>query len=404
MLANKRIFKGAKGEVKADKLKSASTPLLPRRHRLREDDRPARSGAAAERRRSSARQVVRSACAARRRSSKKIGRALAAEDKHKAGSYSVDLNRNSNLANNAVLGFGFDYCRHRPSPGSADDAGSAPPDRGGGAAALPGVPAQAERTRHRQPRRHLQRRICTRPGCRGRRRHRWRCAWRGTSGSSKATRRSCRSCARSRSRSTARAASSTAACRPATCRRSSPRPKRPRAASAAARIVGSGHVVLQAHIPTQPSFEVKAKLLAFNGPRKNGHKLILAQAYARKPPGAFVLTFRVSHRSGLFGTVMSTTLPTGAQNWAFLTHFDMTLHRIYDYRGERRSFSPPPARAGRFQHRALPVCPGHLRLCRWPELHDDGGAELFRGAIGTIVQYSSVKLDAYREAVIIKRT
>ena len=61
-------------------------------------------------------------------------------------------------------------------------------------------------------------------------------------------------------------------------------------------IVGSGHVRLQARIPTQPLFQVSAKLLAFNGPRRNGHKLILAQACARKPPGAFVLTFTVSRR------------------------------------------------------------------------------------------------------------
>ncbi len=103
-------------------------------------------------------------------------------------------------------------------------------------------------------------------------------------------------------------------------------------------IVGSGHVALQARIPTQQPFEVKAKLLAFNGPRKNGRKLILAQAYGRSPPGAFVLTFRVSRQPGLFGTVMSTTLPNGAQHWAYLTHFDMTLHRIYDYRGQRHSY------------------------------------------------------------------
>jgi hypothetical protein len=45
----------------------------------------------------------------------KVGRALATNDKHKAESYSVDLNHNSNLANNTVLGFGFDYCRIDPS-------------------------------------------------------------------------------------------------------------------------------------------------------------------------------------------------------------------------------------------------------------------------------------------------
>lgn len=103
-------------------------------------------------------------------------------------------------------------------------------------------------------------------------------------------------------------------------------------------IVGSGHVRLLARLPTQRQVEVKAKLLAFNGPRTNGHKLILAQAYARNPPAAFVLTFRVSRHKGLFGTVMSTTLPKSAQHWAYLTHFDMTLHRTYDFHGERRSY------------------------------------------------------------------
>jgi hypothetical protein len=35
---------------------------------------------------------------------------------------------------------------------------------------------------------------------------------------------------------------------------------------------------------------------------------------------------------------MSTTLPKSAQNWAYITHFDMTLFRTYDYRGARRSY------------------------------------------------------------------
>lgn len=103
-------------------------------------------------------------------------------------------------------------------------------------------------------------------------------------------------------------------------------------------LVGSGHVTVQVHIPNQPAFTIRAKLLAFNGPEKNGHKLILAQAYARDPPGAFILTFSLSRHRGVFGTVMSTTLPQNAQNWAYITHFDMTLHRTYDYRGEHRSY------------------------------------------------------------------
>ncbi len=103
-------------------------------------------------------------------------------------------------------------------------------------------------------------------------------------------------------------------------------------------IVGSGHVTVEAHIPNQAYFSVKAKLLAFNGPRKNGHKLILAQVYSTAPPGAFVLTFTVKKAPGVFGTTMSTTLPRSAQGWAYLSHFDMTLKRTYTYNGHQRSY------------------------------------------------------------------
>ncbi len=103
-------------------------------------------------------------------------------------------------------------------------------------------------------------------------------------------------------------------------------------------IVGSGSIAAEVSIPTQPLFKVKANLLVFNGPHKNGRKLILAQAYARKPPGAFVLVFRVTKETGVFGTVMSTTLPPETQSWAYLTHFDMTLRRTYEYHGRERSY------------------------------------------------------------------
>ncbi len=103
-------------------------------------------------------------------------------------------------------------------------------------------------------------------------------------------------------------------------------------------IVGSGHVTVGVHLENQAVFEVEAKLLAFNGPREHGHKLILAQVYAKAPPGAFVLSFRLKRGPGLFGTVMSTQLPPSARGWAYLSHFDMTLDRRYRYRGKARSY------------------------------------------------------------------
>lgn len=165
-----------------------------------------------------------------------------------------------------------------------------------------------------------------------------------------------------------------------TCDVASIQPASERAARAicGGAIVGSGHIRLQARLPTQPIAEVKARLLAFNGPHRNGHKLILAQAYARNPPGAFVLVFRISRNEGVFGTVMKTTLPKSARQWAYLTHFDMTLRRTYAYRGRDRSYvsaaceAPPGfdsivfpfARAtyGFFDGRSLEI--GVARECR----------------------------------------
>lgn len=113
VLANKRIFKGAKEKVKAGKLKSASTHFF-------------RAATAFERTIDQLEKVPQPVADEARLAKwlallrdesaiiEKIGRALAKEDRHKAGSYSVDLNKNSSTANNTVLGFGFDYCRIDP--------------------------------------------------------------------------------------------------------------------------------------------------------------------------------------------------------------------------------------------------------------------------------------------------
>jgi hypothetical protein len=103
-------------------------------------------------------------------------------------------------------------------------------------------------------------------------------------------------------------------------------------------LVGLGSVAVQVRIPSQIPFVIGAKLLAFNGPRRDGKKVIFAQAYARDPPGAFILTFQIKDGEGVRPTVLSTTLPPQTRSWAYLTHFELTLHRSYEYQGERRSY------------------------------------------------------------------
>lgn len=103
-------------------------------------------------------------------------------------------------------------------------------------------------------------------------------------------------------------------------------------------IVGSGHVRVRVNLANQPPFTFKGPLLVFNAKRSGGHRRLLAQVYGTKPPSAFVLTFKVLKRQGTFGTLIRTTLPEAAREWAYVTHFDMRLRRIYTYHGQQHSF------------------------------------------------------------------
>lgn len=112
--ANRRIFKGAKAKVKAGKLKPAS------RHFLRAATafgKTIRQLAAVPRPPGYEAKLGRWLTLLRKEKAivQKIGRALKAEQRRRAESFSVELNRNSNKANNTVLAFGFDYCRIEPS-------------------------------------------------------------------------------------------------------------------------------------------------------------------------------------------------------------------------------------------------------------------------------------------------
>jgi hypothetical protein len=107
--ANKRIFKGAKGEVKRGELKKASRHFL---RASRAFGRTIRQLARVPRPSQSTAKLGKWLTALRKEKQtvQKIGRALAKGNKRRAESLSLELRRNSNRANNIVLGFGFDYC------------------------------------------------------------------------------------------------------------------------------------------------------------------------------------------------------------------------------------------------------------------------------------------------------
>jgi hypothetical protein len=103
-------------------------------------------------------------------------------------------------------------------------------------------------------------------------------------------------------------------------------------------IVGSGHVHVRVHLNNQPPFTFKGPMLIFHAKRSGGNRRLLAQVYGIKPPSAFVLTFRIIREPGEFGTVIKTSLPQSARDWAYVTQFDMKLRRIYTYKGQKHSY------------------------------------------------------------------
>ncbi len=111
--ANRRIFAGAKEQVQNDQLKAASTHFTRAVGAFEKtigqlEAVPRPSADEAKLGKWIGYLEVESSYLGR------IGRALARGDKGKAQTLSVRLNRNSNLANNTVLAFGFSYCKIDP--------------------------------------------------------------------------------------------------------------------------------------------------------------------------------------------------------------------------------------------------------------------------------------------------
>jgi hypothetical protein len=103
-------------------------------------------------------------------------------------------------------------------------------------------------------------------------------------------------------------------------------------------IVGSGHVQVRIHLTNQAPFTFEGPMLVFHAKRSGGDRRLLAQVYGRKPPSAFVLSFKIVKEPGEFGTVIKTSLPHSASKWAYVTRFDMKLHRLYTYKGQKHSY------------------------------------------------------------------
>ncbi len=104
-------------------------------------------------------------------------------------------------------------------------------------------------------------------------------------------------------------------------------------------LVGHGTFAAKVDFPSAPLIPAKGKVLVFNS-RVNGKQEMLLHLYGSSPVrAAFVLPFKVEHRShGEFGTVFSTRIPTLASDLGYVTEINLTIGRRYRYAGKPRGF------------------------------------------------------------------
>jgi hypothetical protein len=103
-------------------------------------------------------------------------------------------------------------------------------------------------------------------------------------------------------------------------------------------LVGRGRLEADVLLPHQRPFQIRARLLAFNGYAPSGRRAVIVHAFAPNPPTVVVLPFVLRHREGRFGTALVADLPPTLGPWPHFAHFELTLSRRYSYRGHTHSY------------------------------------------------------------------
>jgi hypothetical protein len=113
-------------------------------------------------------------------------------------------------------------------------------------------------------------------------------------------------------------------------------------------LVGEGSFDADVAFPEQTAFPSHGHVLAFNA-IVEGQTAILAHVYGTEPaPITRILVFHIRRSAGTYGTVLTASVPESVNQWGYLTHFSLNLHRSFAFRGRRRSYlsAACPAPAG----------------------------------------------------------
>ncbi len=103
-------------------------------------------------------------------------------------------------------------------------------------------------------------------------------------------------------------------------------------------LIGTGHFSSHIDVPEQAPFPARGRLLAFNSMR-HGRPAIAVHVFGRDPvPTSEVLPMTFGREGqGSFGPIVTVTMPDIGNEWGYVDGFDLTLHRVYRYRGRRLS-------------------------------------------------------------------
>lgn len=106
-------------------------------------------------------------------------------------------------------------------------------------------------------------------------------------------------------------------------------------AECGAALVGTGHLDGEIRLEGQQPFPFRGRMLMFNG-RLNGRAVALADVHSTSPPVSFLMRFVPSRGEG--GTRLSAKLPKVDGGFVRVSHFDLTMDRRFEHRGETRGY------------------------------------------------------------------
>jgi hypothetical protein len=113
--------------------------------------------------------------------------------------------------------------------------------------------------------------------------------------------------------------------------------------------IGSGQAGAEIAFPEQDPFFAKAPMLIFNGPPKGGRPVFIFHVYAHVPaPTTFVTTGLLKKAKGLYGTDVELKIPTIVSGQGSLSFAELSIHRTWRYKGQKRTLLYGTCPSGHF--------------------------------------------------------